>query len=329
MIIARAPLRIPLGGGGTDLPSYYTDFGGFVLSAAINKYVYINVVEPEISETILLKYSQMESVKTVDDIQQPLIREALRALDLDRPLVIDSIADVPSGTGMGSSGSFLVALLLALHTFKRERLTRRALAEEACIVEIERVQQPAGKQDQYIAAFGGLTSFYINRDGQVRRVPLRAPDGVIEKLQSNLLLFYTGMRRDSFEILHQQARDTEERIAHVLESLHQTKAIGLEIKAALETGDLEAFGRLLHAHWEAKKRRSDSVSSSLLDRWYEIARANGAVGGKLVGAGGGGFFAFYCRAKRRAALRAVMCQEGLREVRYRFDHEGAKVVTNL
>lgn len=329
MIIARAPLRIPLGGGGTDLPSYYSQFGGFVLSAALDKYVYISVVEPAIGETIILKYSQIESVKTVSEVQQPLLREALRFLNLERPMVIDSVADVPSGTGMGSSGSFLVALLLALHTVKREHISHRDLAEEACFVEMEKVRQPVGKQDQYLAALGGTMALDIARDGTVTASPLALPEQVLEDLQSNLLLFYTGIRRQSFDILQEQVNDTERGISRVLDSLHRTKAIGLEVKAALEAGELDEFGRLLHRHWEAKKARSESVSGSVIDRWYEIARANGALGGKLMGAGGGGFFVFYCRREARSLLRAALADEGLQEVRYRFDFDGAKVLVNF
>ena len=329
MIIARAPLRIPLGGGGTDLPSYYSQHGGFVLSAALNKYVYISVVEPAIGETIILKYSQIESVKSVHEVQQPLMREALRFLNLDRPMVIDSIADVPSGTGMGSSGSFLVALLLALHTVKREHVPHKDLAEEACFVEMEKVRQPVGKQDQYVAALGGLTVLDIARDGTVNTSSLALPEHVLEDLQSNLLLFYTGIRRQSFDILQEQANDTERRVSRVLESLHRTKAIGLQVKAALEAGELDEFGRLLHLHWETKRARSESISGSVIDRWYEIARASGALGGKLMGAGGGGFFVFYCRGESRPLLRAAMAEEGLQEVRYRFDFEGAKVLVNF
>ncbi|MBI3635052.1 MAG: galactokinase [Candidatus Rokubacteria bacterium] len=329
MIIARAPLRIPLGGGGTDLPSYYAHHGGFVLSVAINKYVYISVVEPAIGESIILKYSSIETVKRVDEVQQPLMREALRFLELERPIVIDSIADVPSGTGMGSSGSFLVALLLALHTVKRDHVSQKQLAEEACFVEMERVRQPAGKQDQFIGALGGITVLDIDRTGSVHTSPLTLAHGVIEDLQSNLLLFYTGIRRQSFDILQEQARDTARGVDRVVESLHRTKAIGLDIKAALEAGALDDFGRLLHVHWEAKKARSEAISGAVIDRWYDIARRQGALGGKLMGAGGGGFFVFYCPPESRAPVRAAMADEGLQEVRYRFDFEGAKVLVNF
>jgi D-glycero-alpha-D-manno-heptose-7-phosphate kinase len=329
VIIARAPLRIPLGGGGTDLPSYYAQHGGFILSAALNKYVYISVVEPAIGDTIILKYSQIESVKTVEEIRQPLMREALLHLRLNRPLVVDSIADVPSGTGMGSSGSFLVALLLALHTVKREYISQRELAEEACFVEMERVRQPVGKQDQYIGALGGVTVLDIQTDGKVNASPLALGEDVLEELQANLLLFYTGIRRQSFDILQAQAKDTERGVERVIESLHRTKAIGLDVKAALEAGALDEFGRLLHAHWETKKTRSESIAGSVIDRWYGIARKAGALGGKLLGAGGGGFFVFYCPAGARGRVRAAMAREGVLEVRYRFDFEGAKVLVNL
>jgi D-glycero-alpha-D-manno-heptose-7-phosphate kinase len=329
VIIARAPLRIPLGGGGTDLPSYYSQYGGFVLTAAIDKYVYISVVEPAIGDTIILKYSQIESVKRVEEIQQPLMREALRFLELERPMVVESVADVPSGTGMGSSGSFLVALLLALHTVKRDHVSQRQLAEEACLVEMDRVRQPAGKQDQYIAALGGLTVLDIERSGRVLASSLGVPAALVDELEANLLLFYTGIRRQSFDILQAQANDTERGVDRVIDGLHRTKAIGREIQAALEAGALDDFGRLLDAHWQAKKHRSEAISGSVIDRWYDVARAHGALGGKLLGAGGGGFFVFYCPTDVRGRVRAAMADEGLQEVRYRFDLEGAKVLVNF
>lgn len=329
MIIARAPLRIPLGGGGTDLPSYYEQYGGFVLSVAVDKYVYISVVEPAIGDTIILKYSRLESVKAVSEIEQPLLREAMRFLGIDRPIVIDSVADVPSGTGMGSSGSFLVALLLALHSLNRDHVTPTALAEEACFVEMERVRQAAGKQDQYLGALGGLTVLDISRDGKVNASPLKLPPQVIDDLQSNLLLFYTGIRRQSFEILQEQATDTERGVEHVVRSLHKTREIGLQIKGALEAGDLPEFGCLLHHHWETKKLRSRSIAGSQIDRWYEIGRAAGALGGKLIGAGGGGFLLFYAAPEARPRVRAALAAEGLREMRFRFDFEGAKVMVNF
>lgn len=329
MIIARAPLRIPLGGGGTDLPSYYAEHGGFVLNVALDKYVYISVVEPAIGDSIILKYSRLESVKAISEIEQPLLREAMTFLGIDRPIVIDSIADVPSGTGMGSSGSFLVALLLALHTVKREHISQKDLAEEACFVEMQRVRQPAGKQDQYAGALGGITVLDIARDGTVNPSPLALSPHVIEDLQSTMLLFYTGIRRQSFDILQEQATDTERGVERVVQSLHETKQIGVEIKAALEAGDLDEFGRLLHRHWETKKRRSQAIAGSAINSWYERGRRCGAIGGKLIGAGGGGFLLFYCPPDARARVRATMASEGLQEMRFRFDFEGAKVLVNF
>jgi D-glycero-alpha-D-manno-heptose-7-phosphate kinase len=230
---------------------------------------------------------------------------------------------------MGSSGSFLVALLLALHTVKREHVSPKDLAEEACFVEIERVRQAAGKQDQYLGALGGLTVLDIDRDGTVNASPLLLDQHVVEDLQANLLLFYTGIRRQSFDILQEQANDTERRVEHVVQSLHKTKEIGLEIKAALEAGELTEFGRLLHHHWETKKIRSRSIAGSQIDRWYEIGRAAGALGGKLLGAGGGGFLMFYCPNEARPRVRSAMAAEGLLEMSFRFDFEGAKVLVNF
>ncbi len=329
MIITRAPLRIPLGGGGTDLPSYYSEYGGFILSAAIDKYVFINVNRPKTDNSIRLKYAETEIVDRVDDIKHPLFREALRATGVASNIEIASLADVPAGTGMGSSGSFLVALLTALHALKRENIPTSALAEEACTIEIERAGQPVGKHDQYLAAFGGLTCLEIERDGNVRVHPLAVSGDTLEELRNNTLIFYTGIVRRSFDILQQQQRDTQAGDRSVVESLHATKEIGLEIKSAVERGDLECFGRLLDVHWQNKKKRSSRISDSHLDEIYEVAKRSGALGGKLMGAGGGGFFMFYVPNGRKPSVRGAMSAAGLAEMPFDFDHEGAKVLLNV
>ncbi|HZQ98344.1 MAG TPA: hypothetical protein VFC93_05975 [Chloroflexota bacterium] len=329
MIITRAPLRIPLGGGGTDLPSYYSEYGGFILSAAIDKYVFINVNQPKTDDSIRLKYSETEIVEHVDDIRHPLFRESLRYLGIERNVEIASLADVPAGTGLGSSGSFLVALLTALHALQRSQVSTQALAEAACCIEIERACQPVGKHDQYLAAFGGLTCLDIKCDGTVDVRPLAISAHVEDELRSSLLVFFTGIVRRSFDILQHQQQSTLAKDQSVVDSLHTTKQIGLEVKRALERGDLEEFGRLLDVHWQNKKRRSGKISDPHLDHVYDAARQAGALGGKLMGAGGGGFFLFYCPNGKKARVRAAMAAEGLREMPFAFDHEGAKVLVNL
>ena len=329
MILARAPLRISIGGGGTDLPSYFSQYGGFVLSAAINKYVYITINRPQVDDLIRVKYSRSETVANLDEVRHELVREAMRLTGVERGVEIVSMADIPAGTGMGSSGSFLVALLRALHALKREHVSPYQLAEEACRIEIEIVGSPAGKQDQYIAAFGGLTSFEIAPNGRVLVAPLPLSNHHLDELRSNLLLFYTGIERRSLDILEDQKRDTARAQAEVMDSLHATKRLGLDIKSSLEAGDLTRFGELLDEHWQNKKRRSAKISDSRIDLLYELARDNGALGGKLMGAGGGGFFLFYCPSPPKRQLREVLAREGLREMAFDFDFEGAKVLVDF
>jgi D-glycero-alpha-D-manno-heptose-7-phosphate kinase len=329
MIVARAPLRIPLGGGGTDLPSYYSQYGGFVLSAAINKYVYISINRPQVDDLIRVKYSKSETVEDLNEVQHELVREAMRLTGVERGVEIVSMADVPAGTGMGSSGSFLIALLRALHAMKREHVAPGQLAEEACRIEIEMVGSPVGKQDPYVAAYGGISCFEIAPSGEVavNRLPLN--NHRLDELRGNLLLFFTGIQRRAMDILEDQKRDTMQSKDEVVKSLHQTKTLGLEIKEALEAGDFNRFGELLDVHWQNKKRRSTKVSDPRIDRWYDIARDRGALGGKLIGAGGGGFFLFYCSNPHKGQLREAMTEEGLREMQFDFDFEGAKVVMDF
>jgi D-glycero-alpha-D-manno-heptose-7-phosphate kinase len=329
MILTRAPLRIPLGGGGTDLPSYYSRYGGFVLSAAINKYVYISINRPQVDDLIRVKYSKSETVESLEEVQHELVREAMRLTGVERGVEIVSMADVPAGTGMGSSGSFIVALLRALHAYRREHVPPSQLAEEACRIEIEMAGSPVGKQDQYVAAFGGITCFDISRDGQVAVSRISFNNHQMDELRNNLLLFYTGIQRRSTDILEDQRRDAARSNPDVLGSLHQTKELGLQIKETLEDGDLDRFGELLDVHWQNKKRRSTKITDPRIDRWYEVARDNGAVGGKLIGAGGGGFLLFYCPNSHKGRLRRAMADEGLREMPFDFDLEGAKVLVDF
>ena len=324
MIITHSPLRITLGGGGTDVPSYYREYGGFVIAGAIDKYVYVTVTRP-FTPGIFLKYSKLEHVTEVDQVQHPIIREAIRMLDFKTPQVeITTLADIPAGTGLGSSGSFTTGLLRALYAHRRRLLLPSELARLACEIEINRLQEPIGKQDQYIAAYGGLTCFSFQPDEQVEAVPLRASMDTLFDLEDNLLLFFTGFERNAGSILKDQVSRTRQLDRDMLDNLHYVKEMGLQSQKLLEAGKTTDFGALMHEHWEHKKRRSEGMSNPQIDEWYELGRANGALGGKLVGAGGGGFLMFYAEDRRR--LRQAMACAGLEEVRFRFDFEGTKVL---
>lgn len=329
MITTRAPLRIPLGGGGTDLPSYYEQHGGFILSAGIDKYVFIQLNKLQVEDFIRVKYSETEVVDNPADIRHPLLRESLLHSQTGTGIEIGAMADVPGRTGMGSSGSFTVALLAALAEHKRQPMHRQQLAEAANHVEAIRCAQPAGKHDHYLAAFGGLTCLDIGTDGKVTVSALSISVHTMEELRNSMVVFFTGIQRESFDILSQQENDTKRGDNQVIDSLHEVKAIGLDIKRVLEEGDLDRFGELLHTHWETKKKRSAKMSNPEIDRWYDQARKAGALGGKLMGAGGGGFLMFYCPAEHRGALREAMAAEGLREMSFQFDAEGAKVLMNI
>lgn len=324
MIIARSPLRITLGGGGTDLPSYYREHEGFLIAAAIDKYVYVNVMRP-FTEGIYLKYSQLEHVQDISEVQHPIIREALQIMGFKTPQIeISALADIPAGTGLGSSGSFTTALLKALYAHRKRHLHQEELAELACHIEIERLREPIGKQDQYASAVGGITCFTFHRDDKVTAIPLKLGMDTIFELEDNLLLFFTGFSRSASAILKDQKDRTQGSDQDMLANLHYVKDLGLRSRAALESGDTPAFGALMHEHWEHKKQRSGGMSNPQIDAWYELGRRNGAVGGKLVGAGGGGFLMFMAEDRNR--LRHAMASAGLEEVRFRFDFEGAKVV---
>ena len=325
MIITRSPLRLSLGGGGTDLPSYYRRFGGFLIAAAIDKYVYITL-HPIFVRELIVKYSHMERVSCADEIQHPIVREALRMVGLHDPdLEITSMADIPAGTGLGSSGSFTAALLKALHAYRKNLVHPAELAAQACEIEIGRLKEPVGKQDQYISAYGGLTCFRFHPDDSVEAWPLRISGETLSNLEDNLLLMFTGYSRSASQILKEQDTRSREEDAAMLENLHFVKDLGLRSQQALESGCLEEFAELMHVHWEHKRKRSPSISNSRIDEWYEIARRHGALGGKLIGAGGGGFLMFYCEDKRRC--RHALNEAGMREVRFRFDFEGTRIVT--
>ena len=326
MIIVRSPLRISLGGGGTDLPSYYRSHGGFLLAGAIDRYVYVTVTRP-FKPGILLKYSKQEAVDSIDEVQQPIIREALRLMEFRTPQIeITTLAGIPSGTGLGSSGSFATALLKALHVFRRKTIQPSALAEMACDIEINRLKEPVGKQDQYIAACGGLTCFTFERDDSVKVEPLSVSSSTLFDMEDNLLLFFTGFSRRAGSILEDQRTRSVQSEGEMLENLHYVKTLGYRSRELIEAGRIADFGLLMHEHWEHKKRRSAGMSNPQIDQWYELGMANGALGGKLVGAGGGGFLLFY--AADRDRLRLAMSQAGLQEVRCRFDFEGTKVLVS-
>ncbi len=294
MIITRTPLRISIGGGGTDLPSYYAGHGGFVISAAINKHIYVGINET-FSGGYFLKYSAQEHALTLDDIRHPLIREVLRLHEVPPPLEVVSMADIPAGTGLGSSGAFTVGLLRAVHALKRKYVDPGLVAEEACRIEIELLQQPVGKQDQYIAAFGGLACFEFQEDGQVQVSPLNVSNSTLYDLEEHLLMFFTGFSRNASLVLDDQKVRSEMGDAAMLENLHFTKQLGQCIRQALERGDARRFGELMHEHWLHKKSRSPGTTNERINRWYDVGKENGAVGGKLVGRGRGRFFAVLCR----------------------------------
>jgi D-glycero-alpha-D-manno-heptose-7-phosphate kinase len=324
LIITRSPLRITLGGGGTDLPSYYERHAGFLIAAAIDRYVYITIHD-NFSDDLIIKYSRLERVPSAEYVEHPIFREALNLLGLDgRSMEISSMADIPAGTGLGSSGSFTTALLKALHAHKKNIVHPHELAEQACHIEIDRLAEEIGKQDQYISAYGGLTCFEFATDGSVHARPLGVSTETLYNLEDNLLLFFTGYSRSASEVLQDQNRRSLEHDAEVEQNLTELKDIAYRTEDALLNADLHCFAELLNAQWQHKKRRTANASNSQIDAWYELAMQNGARGGKLIGAGGGGFLMFYSEDK--PTLRRAMFEAGLREVRFRFDFEGTRVI---
>lgn len=324
MIITRSPLRITLGGGGTDLPSYYRQHEGFLISAAIDKYVYVTVMRP-FTTGIFLKYSQLEKVMEIDEVHHPILREAIRLLDFKTPQIeITTLADIPSGTGLGSSGSFTTALLKALYAHRRRMILPHELARLACEIEIDILKEPIGKQDQYIAAYGGITCFEFCKDDSVKAYPLSISIDTLFDLEDNLLLFFTGFARSASAILKDQDKRSKEMDEEMLNNMHYVKELGLHSKQILMKGCTSEFGKLMHEHWEHKRKRSKGMSNPQIDEWYDVGIKNGALGGKLVGAGGGGFLMFYAEDRNR--LRHAMAKVGLEEVRFRFDFEGTKTL---
>ena len=330
MIISRSPVRITLGGGGTDLSSYYSKYGGALIAAAIDKYTLVTA-HTRFDDDIKLNYSRTEQVKIVDDIKHNIFREGLRLLSIKKGIELTSLSDMPSNSGLGTSGSFTVAVLNALHTYKREFVSQRQLAEEACRIEIEILKEPIGKQDQYISAFGGITSLEFAKDGKVTVEPLKISEEARDELHSNIMLFYTGISRSASNILKEQDEKSKKNEEVTIETLHEIKRIGLETKKALEQGNIDKLGEFLDAHWNIKKRLSNSISNKFIDECYNLAKKNGALGGKIMGAGGGGFFMFYHNGNNNEKTRFIkeMSKKDLKKMRFNFDFEGVKIILNM
>ncbi len=328
MIITRTPFRITLGGGGTDLPSYYEKYGGFIFSFALNKYMFITVKRPFADRLIRLKYNISETVEKLSDLKHDIARECLLKLKIKDSIDVVSMADIPAGSGLGSSSSYTVGLLNALHTMKREYIPLKELAEEACDIEMNRLNKPMGKQDQYLATFGGFTVLEIAKNGDVSVERANVKDSTIEGLNRNLLSFYTGVQRKNVGILARQNTSTEKNDKQVLESLHYIKDSGYKILELVESGNITELGHMFDEHWKYKKRLAKGISNPHFDAIYKTARENGALGGKITGAGGGGFFLFYCE-DNHSKLRKAMKEVGLKEMRYDFDYEGTKVLVNF
>ncbi len=328
MIVSRAPVRFSLGGGGTDLPSYAREHGGFLVAGAIDKYVFVSVAKRFYSD-IRLAYSKTEHVDSIDDIEHRIFREALRFTDLRGGLELHSLADVPANSGLGSSSTFTVALLNGLHTFKREHIPSAQLAQEACKIEIDILKEPIGKQDQYIAAYGGITAFTFHRDGSVEVEPLQLQADLIDELESNLLIFYSGVERSASEVLTEQAQVITSNQDGAVERMHRIKALGYETKKILLSGNSDAYGELLHEHWANKRKLASKMATSVIDEHYDAARKAGAIGGKLMGAGGGGFFMFYVRQPDKRRVYDALVARGLRPMRFRFDFDGARIMANF
>jgi D-glycero-alpha-D-manno-heptose-7-phosphate kinase len=328
MIVSRAPVRFSLGGGGTDLPSYSREHGGFLVAAAIDKYVSLCVAQ-RFYQNIRLAYSKTELVDTVDEIEHRIFREALRHVGLARGLELHSLADVPSSSGLGSSSSFTVALLNGLHAFKREFIGTERLAQEACHIEIDILGEPIGKQDQYIAAYGGITALTFDTDGTVHVERLPVKEDVIDQLESSLVIFYSGVERSASTVLAEQAKTLKANKDDALARMHRIKQMGYETKKLLLEGDIDRYGELLHEHWMNKRKLASNMTDPIIDEHYEAARAAGAIGGKLMGAGGGGFFMFYVRPAEKRNVSETLIARKLRPMRFRFDFDGARIVANF
>ncbi len=328
MIITRTPFRITLGGGGTDLPSYYSKYGGFIFSAGIDKYMFIDVNRPAADDLIRLKYSKSETVENVEEIQHGIAKEILKFIGIDKRIEISSVADIPAGTGLGSSSCYAVGLLHALHALKRDHVPLDKLADEDFKIEAEILGKPIGKQDPYMAAIGGLTVLDIDQEGGVKTRKANISYEAADALNGNMLVFFTGLTRSADEILVEQKKAISEEKKDVLESMHYIKELGYKILEAVESENIADVGKLFDTHWQYKKKISNKMSNERFDKIYRIAKENGALGGKISGAGGGGFFTFYVENNHKK-FREVMKDLNLREMRYRFDFEGSKVLIDF
>ncbi|KYK22484.1 hypothetical protein AYK24_02090 [Thermoplasmatales archaeon SG8-52-4] len=330
MIISRSPVRITLGGGGTDLPSYYSKYGGALIAAAINKYTFVTA-HTRFDDDIKLNYSKTEQVKSVEEIKHNIFREGLIHLKIKKGIELTSLSDIPSSSGLGTSGSFTIALLNALHSYKKEFISQEQLAKEACKIEIEILKEPIGKQDQYMSAFGGITSLKFAKNGTVTVEPLNMSEEAQDELHNNILLFYTGISRSASNILQEQNEKSKKDEESTIDTLHEIKKIGSKTKSALENGDIDKLGEFLDIHWNIKKKLSKGISNSFIDNCYNQAKINGALGGKIMGAGGGGFFMFYHNGNNNEKTNFIkkMSKIGLKKLRFNFDFEGSKIILNM
>ena len=337
MIITRTPFRVTLGGGGTDLPSYYEKHGGFLLTSAIDKYMYVAINTPFIDNLLRVKYSKSETVAAVHELQHELAREALKHFEIADTLEILSFADISAGTGMGSSSCYLTGLLNALRAYTRRHISVQALAELACDIEINRLKKPVGKQDAYIASYGGILIMDISRDGTVKPRVANIKMATIRDLEHNILLYFSGVQRSSEVVLgevnralagHSAQKSDAGNSKQVEESLHHIKDLGYQSLKALEEGKLSQFARLMDTHWQHKKKMSSKISFPTVDQAYEEAKKLGAIGGKLLGAGGGGFLMLYTE-NHYAEIDLLMKGFGFKKLDFRFDFEGSKVLLNL
>ncbi|MBI4596908.1 MAG: GHMP kinase [Candidatus Omnitrophica bacterium] len=323
LIVTRTPLRISFAGGGTDLPDFYAREDGAVLSTTINHYLYVTV-KPHgrlFNEGFRLNYSETEHVERLDEVKNHIARECLRFLRIDPPLYISTIADVPEFSGLGSSSSFAVGLLQALHALRGERIAAGPLAEEAAHIEIEVLRRPIGKQDHYAAAFGGVNVFYFKADGRVTVESQHVAEGVLDEMFAHLLMFWTGIRRDASTILSLQQQRTETN----REYLQQMREHARQLQALLRNGfDPERFGRILDASWHLKRQLTSNMTNARIETWYQRAKQAGASGGKICGAGGGGFLLFTAPPQRQEAVRAALAD--LTEVPIRYEAHGSRVL---
>jgi D-glycero-alpha-D-manno-heptose-7-phosphate kinase len=330
MIISRSPVRITLGGGGTDLPSYYSKHGGELIAAAIDKYTFVTA-HTRFDDYIKLNYSKTEQVEDINKIRHNIFREGLKLLKIKKGVELTSLSDMPSSSGLGTSGSFTIALLNALHTYKREFVSQEKLAEEACKIEMDILKEPIGKQDQYISAFGGLSSLQFTKDGSVTVEPIKITEEAQDELQNNIMLFYTGISRSASDILREQDKKSKKNEGTTIETLHDIKRIGQKTKVALEQGEIDKIGAYLDHHWNIKKQLSKGITNNFIDKCYELAKKNGALGGKIMGAGGGGFFMFYHNGNNNEKTKFIkaMASKDLKKMRFNFDFEGSKIILNM